>query len=381
MSYFQTPNGKWRVQLRSKHFPKFDRIFDTEAQAVEVQKFEEARRSGLHEGVGATMTVAAAAENYLNSTLFSGKAEKTQYEEERNLVPVLNVLGQNTLLYLSQNPSIIAMYRDKRARERSLKNPNVKVGHAKIRVELAALSSVFAWAVDSKVLMANPVVGIKRGSSKKRERRFEEGEERNLLTLTQAGKLDDQIIARFLLLALEIGCRVGELADVPLHDVNISEATITFRETKNHSDRTPHLPPVALEMVKEQMVFSKNNEAGRLFWTMGEDGKEKRYNYASGVKRLRKNGVVKKDFIAYATRKEYVSLGFENDINIGTMQMQTGHKTLQSIERYRVGTRLSKKTRAVFDTHSDERHAENLEKALAGMPEGMLALFQERKKK
>jgi integrase len=381
MSIQELKNGTFRVQLRHKGFKPFDKVFKTKGDAVAAEKAELDRRNGVGQQDGVTMKLRAAADRYLDSVLFSDKKEKTQYEERRNLIPVLEHLGDYTLLQIAKNLSLVTQYRDMRRKTISERTKK-RIGAAKVRCELAALSSIYLWAVDGMMFPANPLIGIARGSSPQRKRRYEGNEETTLILLTQKAKDPwAKEVARYLLTQLEIGCRNGELADVNLDDIDMLGRELKFRDTKNGTDRTVYLTDVALQLVGDQYVLASANGQQRLYCSYTRSGKERHYNYRTWVDKLKEGGLLKKDFIPYAGRKEFVSRGMENDISLPSLQQMTGHKSLQAIQRYQVDIKTTEKTKAVFEEHSEEQQIRAAERTIAALPPHLRDLFVKRLKR
>lgn len=353
MSISQLPSGSYRVQIRQKGKPRFDVVRSTleVAQAEEAAEF--ARRASAVPA-GARMTLADAAAAYLESSMYEEKKPTTRRQERQLLVPVVAGMGSHTLEHIANNRSLVVAYRDARRKTISERTKR-KIGEGKVRVEICALSSIFLWAVENGYFPFNPIVGIRRGKSPETERRLSPTESTTLKLIAERGKReDDKQIARFLLIQLELICRPGELAQVLLSDIDLSESDTRFRDTKNGTDRLAHVPPAAVSLIAEQQVYAAIHGGPYLFSTVGRDGQHVAYNYAWQIRRFKKLRYLGKDFVAHCIRSEGVTRGFEAGIPATILLLMTGHKSLVSVERYKKKTVMADSARDAIDQHSRE---------------------------
>lgn len=377
----QLPSGAYRAQIRKKGFKPFDTVSTDLEHVVAARQAELDRQEGVSTG-GSNISLNTAAEQYFESVMFADKGQRTRYEEKLNLAPVLKVLGQHSLGYIANNLSVVTGYRDARQKTVGIRTKK-RITGAKTRVEIAALSSIYRWAIDRQLFDKNPLQGLNRGKpSPMRKRRYNPGEITTLELLTQNGKEPwAKEVARFLLIQLEIGCRPGELAKVQQEDINLLKREMLFRDTKNGTSRNVHLTAVAIELVGAQLMHGIVENAEQLFFSRNQKTKnESKYNYRHGVDKLKKAGLLGADFIPYAGRKEFITRGFEQDVSMVAIQFQVGHKTLQSVERYKVDAKMTEATRAVFDDHSEKMQMAAAAEALATLPKHLRKLLIERQR-
>lgn len=354
MSIHPLPSGSWRTQLRHKHFPYFQGVFPTREAAQAAEDAELARRQGTLSD-GPKMPLRDAIKRYQESSVFLDKKPTTIRGYNRALAEVSAALGEYTLEYLGQRVGVITDYRDKRRRSISARTKK-PVGPDAVRIELAALSQVFCWCLENKIFTHNPLAGVKRSKGKKRERRLESDESVNLKLLEERAKSPQyRTAARFLLIQLELFCRPGELAALPVTDIHLAERDVVFRETKNGEARTVHLTPAAVELIAAQLVEAARLDSPLLFHTRSHGGDHVAYNYAWPLRKLREDGYVNKDFVAHVMRKESISRGLESDMSPATVQLMTGQKSLQAVEAYKVALRMSDSTRDRVDQHSNSQ--------------------------
>ena len=356
MSILQLPSGKFRVQIRRKGYPKYDKVFATRDEAEAAQAAVNGEQKAVE--TPSEITLAECWSRYSQSQTFLQKADATRRTEAGRIKPVLAVLGQYSLLNLQNAPSVIYDYIDKRSTTISAKTKTLLKG-TNIRLEIAALSSVIAFAKQRSIVQANFVRQIQRPAQSKKKRRVDGVEVAGLrsVALSDDARLAES--ARFALLLRYLGCRPGELARLLRADVSLAKSELTFRDTKyKKKDRLIHLTPSAISMLDTQVRYYR--EAGidspYLFSTPSKKGTKENpvyvhYNYESGIKALRKVGVIEQSFHAHAMRREYISKAIETGLPYSTIRKITGHHSTQAIEIYDEGLSTAPEIRAALDQH------------------------------
>src|SRR5471032_1522038 len=198
MSVLQLPNGRWRVQIRRAGFPKFDKVFPTQESATDA----EAAIRGQQKAVATPteMTLTECWQRYMQSEAYFKKAPKTQKTEAGRIQPVLAELGAYSLVNLQNAPALVYEYIDKRSRYISPRTKK-KLSNTSVRLEVAALSSVIAFAKQRKYLQGNFVRQIDRPAQTKRKRRVDSVEVAGLREATEVeGNERVSEAARFFLL-------------------------------------------------------------------------------------------------------------------------------------------------------------------------------------
>lgn len=358
MSISQLPSGSWRTQLRRQHFPIFDEVHPTREAAVAAEDAELAQRRGTT-AAGPRMPLRDAIVSYQDSSTYIDLAPATVRGYNRAFVVLAQELGDYTLEFISSNLGVVTKFRARRRRTISTRTGK-PLGADTVRIELAALSQVFAFCVEDGIFTHNPILGIVRKRGKKRERRLESDESVNLKLLAERATSEQhKLIARFLLTQLELYCRPGELAALRVADVRLAERDCIFRNTKNGHSRTVHMSPAAVELISAQLVESAVANSPYLFFTLNREGKHVPFNYAWPLKQLRTLKYVGGDFVAHAMRKEAVSSALESNMPAPTVQLMTGHQSLQALEEYKVKLRMSDNSRDAIDEHSNRQLLES----------------------
>ncbi len=338
MPVMQLSNGRWRVQVRKKGFPGFDKVFATEGEARAAETAVLGKQQAVHHT--AEITLQAAWERYVESQDFHQKSDHTQRTESARIQPVLRELGGYSLKNLEQAPHVIYDYIDQRSKIVSVRTKH-RLSPTTIRLEIAALSAVVIWAQRRKLVHSNFVRLIQRPGMSKRKRRVPSREQAaldNAVVNFQLPMLAQA--ARFHLLLRHLGCRPGELAQVLRKDILMAKKELLYRNTKYRGeDRRVHITDRALGLLDAQLKYALENEPDSpfLFSTKSRRGGWVPYNYSWGVKLLRGYGVVGEDFHAHAMRREFISRAIEAGLNYSVIRKQTGHHSTQAIEIYDEG--------------------------------------------
>ena len=358
MSVFKLENGRWRVQVRRKGFPNCEGVFATqrEAKAHEAAFVAECEAAARP----ADITLSALWERYEASHEYRAKSDHTRKTEASRIKPVLAKLGAYSLHRLEERVHLIYDYIDGRAKAVSPKTKR-KLSPSSVRLEVAALSAVVAWAQRRKLVRSNFLKGVSRPGQSKRKRRVPAVEQARLESAVLSWdepKLAES--ARFALLLRRLGCRPGELAGVLRADLRMRDAELTFRDTKyKRQDRRIPLSDEALSLIDAQLRHAQEHDAASPYLfstrgrkTEGDDAEVWRpYAYSTAVKRLRKAGVVPGDFHAHAMRREFISRAIEAGMPYATIRKVTGHHSTQAIEIYDEGLAVAPDVRSALDAH------------------------------
>lgn len=374
MSVTRLASGSWRVQIRRKTL-QVDDVYPTESAAREA----EAAALAVHAESSDELTIRALWERYEKSVQFDQKATNTQLTERSRIKPVLAELGRYTLAHLEADTGPIYDYIDKRSRQVSARTKR-RMSKAGVRLEVAALSAVVAFAKKRKLVRENFVKTISRPTVERRKRRVTPVEQGKLKLYATNTDLAVAQASRFLLLVRHLGCRPGELKELLIADVDLEAREVLFRDTKNHTDRRVHVTDEALGLLQWQLQGNPE-ECTFVFPTWSQRKRSwVSYNYSHGVNLLRDLEVIAQDMHAHAGRREFVSRAVEAGVPLLTIKKQTGHKSTQALEIYDEGLSVAPDIRAQLDALAAAVKDENLlaELKAAGMTDEQLAIFRRR---
>ena len=214
-------------------------------------------------------------------------------------------------------PVDVVRYRDKRLRNH--------VSGSSVNRELNTLSRIFEVArKDWQWTTLNPVRLISRPKNgKHRERRPSQSELNGLRMECQRTK--NQSIWNMIELAIETGMRQGELLALSKECVNLNARIAHLTDTKNGESRNVPLTTKACEILLSQMT---HHHSDRIFpqWSSG-DGFRSTFNRV-----CQRAGIINLRFHDF--RHEAASRFFEIGLNQFQVAAITGHKSLQSLQRY-----------------------------------------------
>jgi integrase len=361
VSVYKLENGRWRVQVRRKGFPTLDGVCATQrdAKAREAEFIAECSSAARP----ADVTLSALWTRYEASHEFRAKGEHTRKTETSRIKPVLAKLGAYSLHRLEERPHLVYDYIDARAKAISPKTKR-HLSPSSVRLEVAAMSSVVAWAQRRKLVLSNFLKGVTRPGQTKRKRRVPAVEQARLdMAVLHWDEPKLAEAARFAILLRRLGCRPGELAGTLRADVRMRDEEMTFRNTKYQGqDRRVPLSQEAVSLIDAQLAYALEHCTGSpyLFSTRGRktagmsETVWKSYAYSTAVKRLRKAGVVPADFHAHAMRREFISRAIEAGMPYATIRKMTGHHSTQAIEIYDEGLAVSADIRSALDVHQNK---------------------------
>lgn len=365
-------DGRYRVQIRRKGFPRFDKVFQNKSDAKIANDAMAIQMSSVLPDAK-EITLTQAWEKYSQSAYFSGKALRTQTTEAGRIKPVLEKLGGYSLKNLTDRPAVIMDYVDERNRHISPKTRR-KLSNTSIRLEVAALSAIGIWAVERRLILKNFAKDIRRPAPTKRKRRVPSKEQASLMLVArEQNSPTTEQGSRFLMLLRYLGCRPGELASLRREDVRFRSGDVTFRRTKFQAeDRLVHATPNAIQILSEQYDFAKEAAAPSvyLFSTLRKGCSPKEaeswtlYNYSWPVRVMRQENLIGKDFHSHAMRREYISRAIEDGVSYADIRKQTGHHSTQSIEIYDEALSTSPETRKRLNEHEKRTSEDTLSSLL-----------------
>ncbi len=189
----------------------------------------------------------------------------------------------------------------------------------------AALSAIFRFAIDERLVKRNPVEGVRsRTENNKRVRYLSDAERTALLQACRNSHWDR--LHLLVLMALMTGARQGELLHLRWEDLNFTERTAYLERTKNGERRVITLPHPVMEAL---MAFRQPQ--GLIF--PGEKYPHKPYNFRKHWnKALEMAGI--EDFRFHDLRHSaasYLAMGGASLIEIADV---LGHKNLETTRRY-----------------------------------------------
>ena len=140
----------------------------------------------------------------------------------------------------------------------------------------------------------------------------------------------DSTLYDVVVLALMTGARQGELCSLKWSDVDLKDAMLTFRHTKNGETRAVPLSPIGLEILKQRFC---NRILGREDWVFPAERSADRVEVSKRFARICKNAGLE-NFRFHDLRHSAASRMAKAGISILKVQEILGHKSVSMTKRY-----------------------------------------------
>ena len=309
-SIYRASNKRWKATIRKAGFKSRSKTFDKfkEAQQWVTQNENKLEKAGVE----SVRTLAEVLKKYADE-------EASRYRSPRTMLTTLRSLRTHlpNISFPEITSQHIAHFRDKRL--------SAGTSPSTIRKELNLLSKVYDVAQKEWLYpVANRVKEVRRPSeAPARTKRPSKAE----LAAIQAecARSNNPAIWLMVELAIETGMRQGELLGINVDDVDLKSRTIHLALTKNGSARDVPLSEKAFSLISNQL---EETATSKLFsnWQSGDGFRStfKRVCHRAGVSGLRFHDL----------RHEAASRLFEKGLNQFQVGAITGHKSLQSLQRY-----------------------------------------------
>lgn len=201
---------------------------------------------------------------------------------------------------------------------------------------LKATSAIFTYAVQSKILEANPLFGMKRKRPKKRRNALGHEEANKLLYEAKARKHPYYLVW---LLSLTGGMRRSELAGLKWTDINFETGLLSLCRQiqpkegliptlKDKEDRVMALPKQVIPELKEHRLQSKSEYVIALECNQWKNGHQ-----AAVIKDFcREIGI--KEVTHHSLRSSFISLALQDGIATAHVKDNVGHSKLSTTDGY-----------------------------------------------
>ena len=260
------------------------------------------------------------------------KKEGTKYVQ----IPMLHRLAnyfKDTELHTIDYDSLIRarQYLQNEKVARKGQSTPVTRGNATINCYFALLRHVFSVAVrDWRWIDDNPV---------SRMRPLREGKGRvcsltdeQMRTIVEAlenhPREDFKLIVK---IAMITGCRRGNAQTIQWHDIDFTNNTITFPDTKNN---TPHIAPITPELAESLRAFQAKNRAFQGYAFPSADGSRIPFVDVKQTWRRFALSLGYEDLHFHDLRHAVASYLAKQNVSLLTIGKLLGHKSLESTKRY-----------------------------------------------
>jgi integrase len=318
MASVRKHGDKWQARIQRRGQPSISKSFNNKADALKWARNTESQVDlGTLAPKQAMPRLSRILERYLEEV---SPSKKGALQEKYRVAQVRKAKLADAFIDRVDGGAV-AKYRDERLK---VVSPNT------VRLELALLSAVFEqcrkeWGYP----VANPVREIRIPKpGLPRKRRLEPGEETVLLAACE--RSGSRYLVPLVILAIETGMRLSELASMTWRNVDLQKRTVYLPDTKNGSTRTIPLSSRAVRVLKE-MPVSIN---GRVFVAKVASIKIAFRNALGRARSDTVHGAYLVGLRFHDLRHEAVTRLFEKGLNPIEVGMVSGHKTLSMLQRY-----------------------------------------------
>nr|MBL8412053.1 site-specific integrase [Dechloromonas sp.] len=389
------PSGNYRVVVSTNGKRKSHPFKTLEA----AQEFADSINSGR-------LTFAHFAEYiYKHSSAFTDKEENTRLSYISCLKRIYPKLGRMRLDEI--NGPALKRFRETRAKEYTrlyakdasgnriaVLNPETGehepqhslTSNDTIRAELSLIEVVLREAVEHGYINSNPAVGMKRPSPNVRTRGVEDWEYLNLMRVLSGNwelpptkhknarprKPNELLLERCRYLAFHFWtvARGGELAKLPLENVDIPGRRFWLDKTKNGQPQWRMIPTEALQFVTAQRDYQLSKWKDRAVYLFSADkDPTKAFDFGEAAKCAVRYGITGPGFHSHANRREGATSALGDGVSLATAKAITGHSNAASLGIYNIGADVTPTARAEADAHNLKRakrlrHAMELERVI-----------------
>lgn len=256
------PSKVWSVKDARDEAKRLSRLIDTGEDPRELKKAKQAKRE---KAKADSVTLKEVFDSYLATKKL---AERTRYDYERYM---------RSFFEDWMSRPIVEITKDK-VTSRYKKIGSSSSGIAQANSAMRVLRALFNYAIATweDSIQTNPVETLSRRKLWEKDKVRDDH-----LTLAQVGpwleavrNWSSPVMAGFAEFVLLTGCRRSEATDLTWKDVKLDTETptLTFRETKNGTDRTIPVAPRCREIL-EKMQAHKVGKNGPVFPTTNKEGK------------------------------------------------------------------------------------------------------------
>ncbi len=320
----------FRVRFRKNGYPDQIKTFPDEDEAkIWLAKQQHDAFIGIHfpeAKVSQQCTLAEAIDRYIAEEL--PRKPKNARNVQQHLMWFRNEIGEYALSAI--RPSLINEMRV------LLENKILKNGKKRspttVRHYLISLSHLLTIAVkDWEWLHENPMNKVTKPKSAPGRQRFLTEEERNTL-LAEAQKSKCRVLYPILVLALSTGMRRGEIMNLRIKDLDISNQKIKLETTKNDEPRSIPLRGLALKLISDIYHQRKDSILSDLLFPSPTTSL-KPYDIETAWQTCLKRANVK-GFRFHDNRHTNASIHAAQGRTLLEIGQSLGHKSSQTTKRY-----------------------------------------------
>lgn len=239
----------------------------------------------------------------------------------------LRIIGDKHLRLITVKD--IEGYKSKRLEE---------VSPSTVNIDLTTLKAIFNIAIRFNWLDSNPVNQIKKLKINDKERYSFNSDEIALVL----NNIENADLKNIVLFGLKTGCRLNEILNIQISDINLPEGEITIRNKSDFSTKTGKMRIIPIttdlkELLKDIIGIQDNiiemREGGTYLFNRNGFRYNKDYISKSFKKGLRKIGFPEK-FHFHCLRHTFITNLIKAGVNINYVKALAGHSDITTTEHY-----------------------------------------------
>jgi len=321
-----TKNGetRWRAVVRRAGFPTRSKTFPLKRDAETWGTDQERQIARMRGGLG-LQTTRALVSDLISQYQTNGQLERDRTTEDSQYVMTLQLdwwrerIGDEAAA--SIRPKTIRQAIDAHTK----RDGTPSAGPTRNRY-LAALSSVYRWAIDLELVDRNPVSGVRRYKESDHIVRYLTDEERERL-LTATAKRGDEFHA-LILASLWSGGDRGEMLRLRWRHVHLDRGLIEF-PWKRKAKGLPRTVPIPTEATDALRKIGPHHPDARVFNEWSRDHKGPVYKWKAALRDAEITDFRWKDL-----RHSFCSWLVQRGVPIADVQHLAGHRHIETTLRY-----------------------------------------------
>ncbi|MCI0716742.1 MAG: tyrosine-type recombinase/integrase [Chlorobi bacterium] len=240
---------------------------------------------------------------------------------------LLRIIGDKHLKLITTKD--IESYKSKRLEE---------VSPSTVNIDLTTIKTIFNIAIRFNLLLSNPVNHIKKIKIDEKERLAFNSEEVSILL----SGIDNKDLRNIVSFALKTGCRLNEILNIQISDINFTDSTIAIKNKDDFKTKTGKVRFIPITNELKGLLVSIIGVEGNVFPFKNTDSylfNKKGYKFnkefisKSFKKNLRRLGFPEK-YHFHCLRHTYITNLIKSGVNINYVKALAGHTDIKTTERY-----------------------------------------------
>jgi len=206
-----------------------------------------------------------------------------------------------------------------------------QVSRTSVNMELRTLKASFYTAQRFGLVTKNPIVGVKQFTIPQKQKLAFKSEEIHILL----GEITDNIIKRITLFRLYTGCRLSEILNVQIKDIDMCEKTIAILNKTDFKTKTGKLRyiPICEPLFDLLLPYGDCEKENYLFSFDGVKRLNKEFVSQKFKKYLRKAQLPEK-YHFHCLRHTFITNMIKSGVSINFVKELAGHSDIQTTMGY-----------------------------------------------